>query len=68
MIPEVVIADKIVILVPYTFRLIDHVTQGNEYAYDDGKCTYSRQSKGKVDDFGFSGLRLHGVLYHFVNL
>lgn len=68
MIPEVVIADKIVILVPYTFRLIDHVTQGNEYAYDDCERKGGRDDDSQVGDFGFGCLWLHGVLYQFVNV
>jgi hypothetical protein len=68
---EAMIADKIVIWVPYTFlkqlAVADHVTNGNEYAYDNSERKKSRQNKGKVYGFGFSGLRLHGVLYQFVN-
>lgn len=65
---DVVIADKIVILVPYTFRLIDHVTDGNEYAYDDCERKGGRDDDGQVCHFGFGCLWLHGVLYQFVNV
>jgi hypothetical protein len=63
----VMIADVIVILVPYTFRLLDYVTDGNDDSNDDSKRKCARYGKGKVYDFGFGCLWLHGVLYQFVN-
>jgi len=64
---EAMIADKIVILVPYTFRLLDYVTDGNEYGYDYCKRKGSRDDDSQVGHFGFGCLWLHGVLYQFVN-
>ena len=56
-----VVVVVVVILVPYAFRLLDYVAKRDTNGDDDGKCECARDDGGQVQNFGFGGLRLHGI-------